>query len=249
MAAHQDCSWPDLAEPHIGALRAAVSYVLTTFGSTVGVVACGSIIRGNPKQSSDIDLYVIQTESFRQRIQRYFNGVPFEIFVNPPVMVRKYLVEESQSGRIITAHMLATGFSVLVTDPVVNALRSEAKLILNSERKASGDLTVPRYMIATLFEDALDVIDEDPLTARMILNEAIYQMLSHAFTKADRYIPRAKDLLRELGRIDLDLRRLAEGYYASASLEDQVELAKSICDKTIAARGFFEWDSGPGPLE
>jgi hypothetical protein len=84
-----------------------------------------------------------------QRIQKYFSDVPFEIFVNPPWTVQRYFHEEAESGRIITAHMLATGFIVLAAEPIVNALIDEAKRILHSRPTVPHNLTVPRYMIAT----------------------------------------------------------------------------------------------------
>ena len=67
---------------HKHALRDAVSFVLGSF-KAVGIIASGTIVRGNPDATSDIDLWVIHLEPNRQRIQKFFNSVPVEIFVNP----------------------------------------------------------------------------------------------------------------------------------------------------------------------
>ncbi len=41
----------------------------------LGIVASGTIVRGSPGPSSDLDLYVIHAAPWRQRVQRRFNGV------------------------------------------------------------------------------------------------------------------------------------------------------------------------------
>lgn len=248
MASIDNCSWPDLHEPYLAALKAATTHVLSTFPRAAGIIAAGSILRGVANRSSDIDLYVIHHDRFRQRIQKYFHHVPFEIFVNPPGMVRRYFKEEVVSGRLITAHMLATGFVVLQTDSTVSDLRQEAEAILHSDRKKPGDCTFPRYITASIFEDALDVSDSDPATSRFILNHAVEQMLWHFFNKAGRYIPRMKDLLKELNTLDGELGHLAARYYSAGSLYEQLDLAGQLADRILEVRGFFEWKSDPEEL-
>ncbi len=116
-----DLKWPDLAEPYASALRDAVAFVLDRV-DPVGIVACGSVIRGTPSPNSDLDIYVVHEADWRQRIQRRFGGVPAEIFINPPTAIRGYFETERRAGRPITAHMLSTGFVVLDRDPVVQGL-------------------------------------------------------------------------------------------------------------------------------
>lgn len=49
------CRFPGLREPYATALRDAVAFALTRT-QPIGIVAAGTIIRGNPDRSSDIDL-------------------------------------------------------------------------------------------------------------------------------------------------------------------------------------------------
>ena len=101
-----DCIWPDLPEPHLRALKQAVAFVLESFDSVLGLIACGSVSRGNFDASSDVDLYVIHSAHSRQRLQKFFNGVPAEIFVNPPGMIEQYFAEDLRSRRLITPPFL-----------------------------------------------------------------------------------------------------------------------------------------------
>ena len=145
--------------------------------------------------------------------------------------------------------MFATGFVIVQSDPVVSRLREEAQAILRSPPAAPLDLTPTRYMIATVLEDAVDVSHKDRETARMILNQAVDQMLRHAFTKAGRYTPRMKDLLADLQVLDPELGRLARRYHRAWSFRRQLGIANRLADRIVGARGFFEWQSDPEAVE
>ena len=82
-----DCHWPAVTEPYATALREAVAFGLARY-PLAGIVAGGSILRGEAGPSSDWDLHLIHREPQRQRVQQRFNGVPAEIFVNPPAALR-----------------------------------------------------------------------------------------------------------------------------------------------------------------
>jgi hypothetical protein len=232
-----------LPERYQSALQAAVAFVLTEFEQTVGLIASGSIIRGSPDRSSDLDLYVIHLGDFRQRIQAYFHGVPAEIFVNPPHAVEDYFAEEARDSRPLTAHMLATGHLIASTDPVVTSLIGKARARLARLPAVPTDMTQARYMLATLFEDAVDVSGKDRLTARMILSLAVEKLLRHSFLKAGRFQPRQKDLLSEVNALDSEMGALARRFYRCRSLRSQLRVACAIADRSIGARGFFEWRS------
>src|SRR5215471_12837983 len=100
----EKCDFPKLPAKYDRALREAVAFVLNSF-KPVGIIATGTIVRGNPDAASDIDLWVVHLEPMRQRIQRFFNNVPSEIFLNPPWTIHDYFVQDQASARPISAHM------------------------------------------------------------------------------------------------------------------------------------------------
>jgi len=238
-----DCKWPDIQEPYLCTLKEIARYALSTYETTIGLIASGTIIRGNPDISSDFDIYVIHREEYRQRIQMFFNGIPAEIFVNPPTMIERYFKEEMASGRPVTAHMLGTGTVILQKDPIVERLRERAIELLKTPPEIPEDLTLPRYMIACLFEDAMDVSLKDETTALLIIYQAMEQMINHAFVKAGRYIPRRKNILNELRNINKELWELVDHFYRTESFRKKMRIAGSIADQVIGVRGFFEWKS------
>jgi len=237
--------FPPLDEPYRTALREAVAFIMARY-DPLGIIASGTIVRGDPGPTSDLDLYVIHAAPWRQRVQRRFNGVPAEIFVNPPGQVRRYLESERRDGRPMTAHMLATGAVVLDRDPAIEELRRAAREALAQPPDLPAQaLRFRRYMIATAFEDGTDVAESDPLSADMILHGTVREMLRYRFLIANRAIPRDKDLLRDLETLDAPLGALARAFYGGATFAGRRALAEQIADRVIETRGFFEWESDP----
>ncbi len=258
------CQWPALASPYAEALQEAVRFILARFDDTLGIVVSGTILRGNPAPSSDLDIYVIREKPVRQRIQKFFNctsktcGVPTEIFVNPASQVLKYFVEERDAGRPLTAHMLTTGFTILQVSPVVSELQQRARAMLNQPPQLDAErLTTARYMAATRYEDGTDVasaiVDASAVldaetnleTANMILGLAVHDMLTYYFLKMGHYVPRDKDLLKALESLDAGVAELARAFFRTQKIGHRLALAGQIADCTIETHGFFEWESTP----
>jgi predicted nucleotidyltransferase len=237
------CRYPLLAEPYSTALREAVAAIFAEFSPT-GVIAAGTIVRGEPLPASDLDVYVLHDAPERQRIQRFFSGVPAEIFVNPPAQVERYLAEEAAEGRPITAHMLSTGFVVYAADESVERLRETgAEIIARGPVIAEQDLLIHRYLAATLFEDAVDVSSRDVETADALLTRAVEEAVRYSFRAARAWQPRTKDVLRRLGEIDARREALVRAYYRAARHPERLELARDLFSAAGIPTGFFEWES------
>jgi UTP:GlnB (protein PII) uridylyltransferase len=71
----------NLSAAHLEALRQAVSFS-REIAEPAALVATGSIIRGNPDPTSDLDIVILHGQPWRRRIQRRFNGTPAELFFN-----------------------------------------------------------------------------------------------------------------------------------------------------------------------
>lgn len=239
--------WPVLSEPFATALRHAVDFILQEL-EPVGIVATGTIIRGTAHANSDLDLYVVHLASHRRRIQRFFDGVPTEILINPPAAVRRYFTEEDRDGRRLTAHMLATGTVIFRNNTVVDELRAEAaQWLAKATRLSDFERISTRYTIGAQLEDALDVLSTDDATAAMLLSDAVLAMLEYLCKAEHGQIPRRKDLVVQLAAEHADVADRAAAFFRASRLPERAQLAMEIADLTIGARGFFAWDSGPGP--
>ncbi|MBZ0303331.1 MAG: hypothetical protein K8J31_26550, partial [Anaerolineae bacterium] len=193
------------------------------------------------------DLYVLHDAPWRQRVQKFFDGIPAEIFVNPPAQVEQYFEEEGREGRPITAHMISTGFVVLDTRGEVRRLQDRARQLLNQPPDTSEiQRTSQRYIAALLYEDAVDIADSRPENASLILGVAVDAMLRYAFIAAGRTLPRHKEMLRTLEDLDPALAALAYAYFRATTTPERIDLAGQIADLTLGVRGFFEWETPPG---
>jgi len=242
------CKWPSLSGRHATALREAVAFVFAEVDPTA-IVATGTIVRGRPHAASDLDVYVVHDADFRRRVQRFFNGVPTEIFINPPHAIRGYFEEENADGEPLTAHMLATGKVVWSSGSIIDELRAEAREWLERRSELSeAQRTNLRYSVAMRLEDALDVAKADEATAAMLLTQAVIAMLElESRDKAGR-IPRRKDLLGMVEAIHGPLGKLAREFFTATDYTSRQAAAEAMADLSIGTRGFFEWDSGTFPI-
>lgn len=238
-----ECKFPNLQSPYKEALEDAVKFILKKF-SVQGIIVTGSIISGRPSKSSDLDIHVINNRYERQRIQRFFNNVPTEIFVNPVHKVKEYLEEEFISGKASTASMYVNGFVILDQNQNVFKIRSKSKEILSrSPSTNSFILQNIRYQAADTYENGTDVIETDIPMALSLISEAVRLAIHYKFRKEGKWIPRHKDLFIELDKLDSNLSRIAKDFYLNPDIQQKFKIAEQIMDLTIKTRGFFEWDS------
>ena len=241
------CQWPPLTAKYAEALREAVAFVFAEFRPS-GIVAAGSILRGEGDLRSDLDLFVIHAAPFKQRLQRRFAGVPVEMFVNPPKSVREYFASENERARPSTAHMMATGFVVLDA-PALRELRAEAAEWLRKRSPPTADQAIgDRYRVATVLEDAEDVSERDPAMAVQLLGESVSEALRHWLRARNGVLPGAKHLLTQVRQGDAELGAACDRFFAAADGTERVRLARQIVQACVGAVEFFEWDSPRIPV-
>ena len=226
-------------------LSEAVTWICLNF-KPIGIIATGSIVRGNPDLNSDFDVFVIHEDSYRQRIQKYFNGVPCEIFINNFNHVYGYFEKEYENNRPVTAHMISTGNVIMGEDNsgVKKLIQSAREFLLRAPLLTDEKKTMIRYAISTLFEDATDLMDTDVLTSTYFLNRLISDIIDYVFLINGTSSPRPKERIKYLEVNYPDIGGLIAGYYSTENFRDRYEIAKSLVAKTIGEYGFFEWDSG-----
>jgi hypothetical protein len=233
-------------EYYTTALDQAINWIEANF-KAIGIVVSGSIIRGNPNANSDFDIFVIHEGNFRQRIQKAFNGVPCEIFVNNPARIYSYFDIELKANRPVSANMLLTGKVVKGDDhPVIRDLLNKAKEFADKSpaRTALQNLAT-RYEIATLYEDATDLLRTDEITAAWFLDKAVMQCIDFAFLLNGKPLPRAKDRINQLQAILPQAGILVKKYYEAIDTTGKYEIAGQIVAILIGKKGFFEWSTEP----
>lgn len=244
-----DLNFPDVDEPIATALRMAVDYVLDRFDSVVGIIAAGSILRGEGDAHSDVDTFIIFEGNYRQRVQKFFNGVRFELFVNAIDFVPRYFAEEKRDGGASTAHMLATGHVVLNRSPLIAELRQQAQAVLDTKPEYNPQtLLNERYMLADTLENAFDLRYRDPEMGLVLLDSLIWRMMLYQFKTHGQWLPRHKDVLKVTQTEYPELAQLISQYHQTLG-DKRFDIAGLIADYTIGVRGFFEWESDKDYLD
>jgi predicted nucleotidyltransferase len=237
------CVWPPLREPYAAALREAVGHIFARW-EPVAIVASGTIIRGTPGPTSDLDLWVLHARPERQRVQRFFNGVPAEIFVNPLERVAGYFESDRRAGRAVTAHLLASGSVVYQADRIGDDVQAQARAALRRPPEPTpAGLTRLRYRAVNWLDDATDVAADDPETCSALAAHAVEEAVCYRFWTARRWQPRPKDTLRALAAVDADLAQHVRAFYRAPDAAVRLRLAHRIVADAVGATGFFEWES------
>ncbi|MGI8483566.1 MAG: nucleotidyltransferase domain-containing protein, partial [Thermomicrobiales bacterium] len=101
-------AFASLAEKYQIALNQTIAFIEERY-QPIGTIASGTIVRGTAHPSSDLDMVVAHLPKWRQRHQRFENGVPVEIFVNPVAELERTMRQDVESGRPVMIDMIATG--------------------------------------------------------------------------------------------------------------------------------------------
>jgi predicted nucleotidyltransferase len=235
--------WPNLNEHYLDSLKEGTRWIIDNFNPS-GIIVTGTIVRGNPDVSSDFDVFVIHNNNFRQRIQKIFKSIPFEIFVNPSSSIIKNIKDEYKTRMQCTSHMLATGYVLLNKSNIVNDLVTNAKSYLNKQPEYDEkQAEILRYKAAILLEDAIDIKDKDVGMANIFISDSVQAILDWFYYKEHLFMPRKKDLIVNTEEINYEIGKYARNVLESIHIEDKIDYLKRLADRTIMTYGFFEWES------
>lgn len=222
-------------------------YVRATY-APIGIVVAGSIVRGEAGPNSDLDVFVVHDQPWRRREQRWVEGVPVELFVNPPQQVRRYFVNGHADGCPDTAHMFATGEPLEPVHPVIRDLVAEARdWLARSLEPAPDQLESLRYAAVDLLDDARDIIACDPVATSLLLADAVRQIIAYAFWKQRQFQPRRKDAVTALAAIDPAAAELVRRWSRSSGAE-ALAAAGALARHVLDADAFYAWTSVREPI-
>ena len=236
---------PQLDAPFDRALDVALAYLDGLPETVIGVWLAGSVARGEADANSDLDLYVLVDGAHRRRLQRFFSGVPTEIFLNPPDRARRYFDEDRAAGRRPSLDMMAEG--VILFDPQGEcaAIQREARLVIETGPEADPVASqTRRYLVTDALDNAADVAERDSATARVLGGSALREAMVLSFLLDGRWAPRDKDLLPTLR---------AERHPAVTAIDEfgrtgAIAAAKAATHALIGVDGFHEWETPPEPV-
>jgi hypothetical protein len=236
---------PSLGEPFDTALDEAVAYLNGLPEEIIGIWLAGSLARGEGDANSDLDLYVLVDAPHRYRVNRRCNGVPVEMFLNPPEWARRYLGENREQGSNGSISMMAEG--VILYDPLDEcaALAAEAKEAIElGPAVPDVPLALRRYLAVDDLDNARDVVDRDPTTARLLAAGSLYAAATYWFLHHGQWPPRRKELLPQLRVRYPQAAELIDRHAATGDLA----AAEGALQLLVGEHTFYEWQTPPEPL-
>jgi hypothetical protein len=236
-----------LSPRHKLAIAAAATYIKETFDPS-GILVAGTIVRGEGHVNSDLDFAVVHDKPWRQRVQRFEEGVPIEIFVNPLEEWRRAFEREVRSGHPPMLGVFATGVTILDRDSLVSTLSTDAQALLEQGPNLSEEhLTALQYSLVAHFEDAVDIEQIDLDRSNAFVVNSLIQAAKLYFLQSGRWLPREKLLLSSLESLNPDLGRSLRAVF-DAPRSRWVRMTTPIVEQIAGTARFFAWDSEPQPV-
>lgn len=147
-------------------LEAAIPAALERITATPGVYAvlwCGSASRGEGNEFSDLDFHALMQGDHRWRSSFVVEGVPVEVFHNPPRKVRAMFAENDAA----TIAMFASG-KVLVPHPDLTDLQQDAQARYAAGPPVRMPTPFERFMLVDTVMDARAAL-HDPIHVALVM--------------------------------------------------------------------------------
>ena len=224
-----------------------------------GIVVCGSYVTGGANIHSDLDVHFVLDNKvdFRQRGNRYVEGLLIEYFANPPQQIRRYFADDIASFRLNSLVQFATGEVYFDRQGVAAGLKEEAirlhKEFYEQSSAAKEMASLNKYGIW----DMKDNLQAAKLTGRIDIDFLHHVYLDRLIQLYMKHIKRPYDAMLILGNIDDEkfrkkylLQRLPDPEIAeliassvsTANAERKVSLFMNLADKILEKFGGFEID-------
>ncbi|MGH2760071.1 MAG: hypothetical protein ACRDKJ_10990, partial [Actinomycetota bacterium] len=185
-----------MSERYELALETVTRRLQDEFGDRLlGLLLAGSYAYGEPMATSDIDLYVVVDVAWRQRRNLVIDGVPVELFINPPHKLSNEIIEAGSA-----TDMFARGRVLYDPRGVVGRLQAEARSVAEQPRAIphGDDLERLRYMVTDTTQDAYDLLVADDDGFEVALYDAMRWVLEAYYRLTGRRMPKPKYVIRDL---------------------------------------------------
>ena len=124
------------------------------FPAAVQAWLAGSVVRGNPTSTSDLDITVLDETTVAHRESLRFEGWPVELFVNCEAGIRHFVAKDITRRKPSTARLVAHGVA-LVPGGGGAELRAHCEQVLavGPGRLSAEDVAADRYGLSDLLDD------------------------------------------------------------------------------------------------
>ncbi len=234
---------------------AALRAVVAEYGARPEVAAillAGSVVRGEGGPTSDLDCWVMADLPYRQRRSFLVDGVPVEVFLNPPAALDRALLTADAHAM----HMVGYGRPVYVRPGAAAEVaawqaRSRAAYTAGPPPLDAEAVARERYAAIDLLLDAADVAGTDPAAARLVMDQALAAVLALRYARRRVWMPKWKRLPADLAARDPALAARVRAYLAAPDAAAAYAALEAVY-AAVLPEGFglvqWCWESGRDPI-
>lgn len=206
-----------------------------------GLVA-GSIMRGEGRAHSDIDLVILYDDSFDdvRRESHMYKDVPIEVFVHN-VQAQNYFFDNDRKRGIPTMNsMVAEGIVIGKNPDFALPQKKRAVDILDAGPPAltKAQFDRMRYMITDKLDDLRDPRD---MGAQMAVLSNLFEVAADFYLRAQgEWSGTTKGLVKRLGQVDAEF---CDAYIQAfhSGFEGNTESAVKLCEGILEPYGGLYW--------
>lgn len=142
----------------------ALNLLRDRWPNALGAFAGGSVMRGEGKPNSDIDMVVLLPPNARpHRIWLMHHGIQFDLFIHNPDSLRYYIQQGRDERRPVLANLIADAVMLPAPNRRLLNWQSKCKAILEAgpSQLAEKDLLRLRYGLMDAMDDYADAVKHD----------------------------------------------------------------------------------------
>ncbi|MES2983588.1 MAG: nucleotidyltransferase domain-containing protein [Pseudomonadota bacterium] len=223
-------------------LKIAEKFLQKTFPKANSAFVSGSIIRGEGKEHSDLDIVLLFTKlpnAFRESF--IFESIPVEVLAHDRETIHWFISNEQKNGKASLAHMITTGVVVpkaTVLSKQVLACANEY-LKLGPQKPSKKVLDELRYRICDILDD---LRDERPKQEVMACATQLYPLLAELiFRNASQWVAGGKWIPRSLQQLDSRMAANFDHAFADA-FNGKTKKLILFSEKILTEAGGPLWD-------
>jgi predicted nucleotidyltransferase len=224
-------------------LEIAKNYLSQNYPDAECAFVAGSIMRGEGKPHSDIDLVVIYGDAFDtvRRESKIFETVPIESFVHNEKSLKYFINLDVDGGVPSMPSMVSEGLIIGSNKSLAMSLKAYAQEVIAKGPKPLDKAAMlrARYGLTDLLDD---IRDERPYGEYIGCVSEIYKKLGDFYLRSKcRWSGSGKGLIKQLNNIDSKFAKRYEMTFKQAFEGDKSQLEKLIIDVLEPHGGIF-WD-------
>lgn len=173
-----------------------------------GILFFGSVQRGTPSATSDLDFYVLVEGGLMWRETRLIEGVEAELFYNPVEKMERRLQVDGDRTAILA---FASGQSLYDPQGHIARLIGQAQQLAKAGPAplTTEQIMLLRYRLSDLSRDLEDVLGEDAASAALVAGQLLHLTLEACCQLANCFGDKPKRLLHHVARHDTQLQAMA----------------------------------------